>query len=92
MMHHRLSSNHPFNLNHAIHDETFSNVIGAIFSILSLFMIYIGVSGIIEYKSPEYLASLATLSSGFMMYFEHHALIIFGALGFTFSVWFAGKN
>lgn len=59
---------------------------------LSLFIIFFGVSGIIEHKSPDNLASLATLGSGFITYFEYHVLIICGALSVTFAVWFVRKN
>lgn len=72
--------------------ETFSKIVYTILFTLSLFVIFFGISGIIEHKSPENLASLTTLSSGFITYFEYHALIIFGALCFTFSMWFMRKN
>lgn len=71
---------------------SFLKTVHTILFTLSLFVIFFGVSGIIEHKSPENLASLTTLGSGFITYFEYHALIIFGALCFTFSLWFMRKD
>ena len=70
-----------------ISHESFSRIIYTILA-LSLFVIFFGVSGIIEHKSPDNLASLTTLSSAFITYFKYHILIICGALCFTFAVWF----
>ena len=70
----------------------FSKTVYTMFFALSLLVIFFGVSGIIEHKSPENLASLASLGSGFITHFEYHALIIFGALCFTFSIWFMRKD
>jgi len=66
------------------------NVLGVIFSIimLSFITMIVGVSGIIEHKSPENISSLSLLSSGFITYFKYHALIILGASSLTLSVWF----
>ena len=69
-----------------INFEPFLKTVYSILFTLSLFVIFYGVSGIIEHKSPEDLASLATLSSGFITHFKYHALIISGALCLTFSV------
>lgn len=51
--------------------------------VLSIIMLFVGIIGIITNKSPENLASLATLSSSFIIYIEYHLLIIAGALGIT---------
>lgn len=59
---------------------------------LSLLVIFLGVSGIIEHKSPAEISSLTTLSSSFLSNIKYHALIIIGAMCFTFSVWFMGRN
>ena len=75
-----------------INFEPFLKTIYSIVFALSLFVIFYGVSGIIEHKSPENLASLATLSSGFITYFKYHILIISGALFLTFSVRLLRKN
>lgn len=69
----------------------FSKTIATSFT-LSLLIIFLGVSGIIEHKSPEEISSLTTLSTSFFSNLKYHALIIIGALCFTFSVWFMGKN
>ena len=73
-----------------LEDET--KIIYATFFVLSLFMMSIGVSGIIEHKSPENLSSLLTLSTGFIAYFKYHALIILGGLCLTISVYFIREN
>lgn len=65
--------------------EPFSRIVYSILLALSFLVIFFGVSGIIEHKSPENLESIASLSFGFINYIEYHALIIFGALCFTFS-------
>ncbi len=77
---------------HSFHDlidigyRAFTKMIYSI-PVLSLLFIFCGVSGIIEHKSPENIASLTTLSTGFITYFEYHALIIIGALCFTLAIW-----
>ncbi|MCW8929584.1 MAG: hypothetical protein OQL19_05020 [Gammaproteobacteria bacterium] len=68
--------------------EHYPKSIHTILLFLSVLVIFLGVSGIIEHKSPENLATLSTLSSGFFTYFEYHLLIISGALSLTFSMWF----
>ena len=75
-----------------INHDTALKVFSSFFLILSLLVIFFGVSGIIEHKSPEDLASLSILSSSFIHYFEYHALIIVGALSLTFSMYFLGKK
>jgi len=72
--------------------EDGTKIIYATFFVLSLFMMSIGVSGIIEHKSPENLSSLLTLSTGFIAYFKYHTLIILGGLCLTISVYFIRKN
>ena len=62
------------------------------FFALSVFIIFSGISGIIEHKSPEVMASLSTLGNSFFAYFKYHALIIIGALSLTFSIWFLGHH
>ena len=69
----------------------FSKTIVTAFA-LSLLVIFLGVAGIIEHKSPAEISSLTTLSTSFLSNIKYHALIIIGALCFTFSVWFVGKN
>lgn len=91
MMLNKLTTNALFTLND-INDKALSKMSYAIFFILSVSMIFIGVSGIIEFKSPDSLGSLAMLSSAFFNHFEYHVLIILGALIFTLSVWFIRKN
>ncbi len=59
---------------------------------LPLFMLFAGTEGIIENDSPENLATLGTLSSSFFNFFGLHTLIIAGAFGITFIIWFVTKN
>lgn len=73
------------------HESLLKAVYTIIFS-LSAFVIFFGVSGIIEHKSPENLGSITALGSGFFVYFKYHALILFGALCFTISMWFMRKK
>lgn len=68
--------------------EPFSKIIYTLLFVLSVFMIFLGVSGIIEHKSPTSLASMATLSSDFFVHIKYHVLIISGALCFTFTACF----
>jgi len=79
---HKLIHNHK-NDNHSIWVKIVITLLG-----MSLLVLFFGVTGIIENKSPENLASLNSLSTSFITYFEYHALIITGALGFTLAVWF----
>jgi hypothetical protein len=90
-MQHRLPRIYPLNLDRAS-DEIFPKIICATVFVISLFVMSIGVSGIIEHKSPENLSSLLTLSAGFIAYFKYHALIILGGLCLTISVWLIRKN
>lgn len=52
-----------------------------------LLMLFTGIEGIIKHESPERLASLGSVGSGFFVFINMHSLIIFGALGITFIVW-----
>jgi len=54
---------------------------------LSIIILTLGILGLIENKSPTNLASLNTLSSSFITYFEYHIMVIIGALIFTLRVW-----
>ena len=61
--------------------------------LFSLLLLYIGVTGIIENKSPENLSSVGVIMAGFFTYFKYHVLILAGALALTFSVWlFSNKS
>ena len=59
---------------------------------LPLFMLFTGTEGIIKHESPENLASLGSIGSGFFNFINMHTLIIFGALGITFIVWFITRK
>ncbi len=59
---------------------------------IPLFMLIIGIEGLIEQQSPENLASLGSVGSGFFNSLEMHSLIIIGALGVTFIIWFLTRN
>ena len=61
--------------------------------LFSLVLLYSGVSGIIENKSPENLSSVWITMSGFFVHIKYHLLILSGALALTFSIWlFTNKN
>ena len=62
-------------------------IIVSILFILSAIILLFGVQSLIEHKSPENLGSLNSLGHGFITYFKYHLLIIFGALGFTLTLW-----
>lgn len=59
---------------------------------LPIFMLIIGIEGIIEQNSPENLASLGTVGTSFISLLGVHSLIIAGALGVTFIVWFLTRK
>jgi len=59
--------------------------------VLSFMLVVFGVSGIIEFKSPENLSTITTLAEGFVYHFEYHILIIAGALCFTYFLWLFSK-
>jgi len=54
--------------------------------IISALLVFFGVNGIIENKSPENLASLSILGNSFIENFEYHVLIFAGAFGVTNSM------
>lgn len=56
------------------------------------FMLTTGIEGIIKYESPENLASLGSIGSGFFNFINMHTLIILGALGITFIIWFITRK
>jgi len=61
--------------------------------LFSLVLLYVGVTGIIENKSPENLSSVWVTMVGFFTYIQYHLLILAGALVFTFGIWlFTNKN
>jgi len=63
-----------------------------VLSVISLMVLFFGISGIVENKSPVNMASVSTLGLSFVTYFEYHILIIMGALGFTSSLWYLGRD
>jgi len=75
----KLANNKP---NHALWQKAIVALLG-----MSLLIMFMGVSGIVEHKSPVYMETVGTLATSVLAYYEYHALIIAGALGFTFSVW-----
>ena len=79
-----------FNLNHnrEIKSKSLELTFMMSFLMASIIMFVYGISGIIEHKSPHNLQSALTLMGGFIMYFEYHLMIILGALGSTFSIWY----
>lgn len=71
----------------------FSNIELLPLLLFSLVLLYAGVAGIIENKSPESLASVWATMVGFFTYIQYHLLILAGALAFTFGIWlFSNKN
>ena len=59
---------------------------------LPLFMLFTGTEGIIEQESPDNLASLSSVSSGFFNSIDMHSLIFAGAFGVTFIIWFLTRR
>jgi len=59
---------------------------------LPLLMLFAGTEGIINNDSPEILATFGSLGFGFFNSFEMHTLIITGAFGVTFLIWFVTRN
>ena len=55
--------------------------------ISSIIVLFIGIFGLIEHKSPHNLASISTLGLSFFIYIEYHIMIILGALGSVLSTW-----
>jgi hypothetical protein len=64
----------------------------AVIAVLSLFILFFGVTAIIENKSPENLSTVWTTVSGFINFIQYHFMILAGALGLTFSVWMFTQN
>lgn len=60
--------------------------------LLPLFMLITGIKGIIEQQSPDNLASLNSVGFSFMNFFDMHFLIIAGAFGVTFIIWFLTRK
>jgi len=81
-------------LSHHQHDHDDSLWPAVIFVILgmSFLILSFGVSGIVENKTPESMATIGTLTSSFFQYIEYHALIVTGALGFIFAAWLMERD
>ena len=54
---------------------------------LPLLMLILGISGVIDYESPDELESINTLSLSFINHINVHSLILLGAFGLTFIIW-----
>lgn len=59
---------------------------------LPLFMLFSGTIGIIENETPDSLANMGSMGSSFFTFMDMHALIIAGAFGVTFIIWFVTRN
>ena len=71
----------------------FSNVELLPLLLISLTLLYVGVTGIIENKSPENISSVSVTMIGFFNFIQYHLLILAGALGCTYGIWlFTNKN
>lgn len=66
--------------------------IALLFIPFPLLMVYAGTLGIIENDTPDSLASIASMGSSFLNFFEMHTLIIAGSFGVTFIIWLVTKN
>ena len=58
---------------------------------LALFMLIMGVSGIIETKSPTAYSTFRIFAESIFTQMYFHILIFYGAFALTFSIWF-GTN
>lgn len=70
----------------------FSNIEALPLLLFSLVLLYAGVSGIIENKSPANLSSMWITMVGFFNYIQYHLMILAGALAFTFGIWLFTKR
>jgi len=59
---------------------------------LPLFMLAAGIEGLIAQESPASLASLSSVSTSFLSFLDFHTLIIAGAFGVTFIIWFVTRR
>lgn len=59
---------------------------------LPLLMLVVGTEGLIEQESPDSLASLSTIGTGFFNFLDMHSLILLGAFGVTFIIWLLTRN
>jgi len=66
--------------------------IAILFIPLPLFMLFSGTTGIIKTESPEQLATIGSMGSSFVHSFGMHSLIIAGAFGITFIIWFITRK
>ncbi|GEM_PF-3421834 len=76
-----------YHLNSNVEGKEYSFRFAVILLVVSLLILFFGILGIIEHKSPDYLKSLATLGISFFVYIEYHVMIIIGTLGITLSAW-----
>ena len=59
-----------------------------ILMLISIFILFFGVFGIVENKTPRNLESISTLGISFITYIEYNMMIFMGALGITLAAWF----
>ena len=59
---------------------------------LAMFMLIMGVSGIIETMSPTAYSTFRTFVESVFTHIHFHILIFYGALALIFSVWFGANR
>jgi hypothetical protein len=72
---------------HIYRQNSTSKLFISILLVVSVLTLFFGIFNLIENKSPEYLASIQTLSLSFVTYFKYHIMVIAGAFGITLSIW-----
>ena len=59
---------------------------------LGLFMLAMGISGIIETMSPTAYSTFKILVESIYKDIQFHILILYGALALSFSIWFGANR
>ncbi len=88
-------------ISHVLHDiaSHMKKVLKALFQIVVLlclpifaFLLFNGINKMILQNSPDNLASISSLGYSFVNFLDLHSMILLGALGITFVVWFFTRN
>jgi hypothetical protein len=59
---------------------------------LALFMLSLGISGIIETMSPTAYSTFKIFAESIFLHIQFHILILYGALALIVSIWFGANR
>jgi len=89
------------NINQALHDvvlhlkylsKTLLRTIIFLFLPVFVYLLFSGINAMILQNSPDNLESISSLGYSFFTFLDLHSMILLGALGITFVIWFFTRD